>query len=267
MEMTPDAPPPSAPPPEPSAGGFEIAGRRIVWTPKEVLFGVLAVPVAALVVALIVVTPFALAFDDGSREIDAVLVLSGIPVYAAAVAIVFFLSSAYKRGGWHALGFERPTSKTLRWAIAALAGAFAIAYLYGAIILVFDLDFLEQACDDQIPLDIRNDALLLALTAIVVVLAAPLAEELFLRGFVFPGLGRQWGATAGVLLSGAIFGLAHLAGGLELIRTVPVFASIGMVFAISYHRSGNLLSPIGAHFVFNLTSTIFIASTTCNPNG
>jgi membrane protease YdiL (CAAX protease family) len=41
--------------------------------------------------------------------------------------------------------------------------------------------------------------------------------------------------------------------------------AIGCVFAATYWKSQNLLSTILAHFAFNLTSMIVIASTVCEP--
>lgn len=95
---------------------------------------------------------------------------------------------------------------------------------------------------------------ILALSAIVV---APIAEELFFRGMVFPALAKRVGLWAGIVLSALIFGIVHLnqaedflGGVLLLARLVP----LGMLFAWLYHWRGTLVIPIIVHSVFNAAS-------------
>jgi membrane protease YdiL (CAAX protease family) len=49
-----------------------------------------------------------------------------------------------------------------------------------------------------------------ALTALSMVLIAPLSEEFFFRAVLCRGLGMRYGRTAGILLSAALFALCHL---------------------------------------------------------
>lgn len=75
------------------------------------------------------------------------------------------------------------------------------------------------------------------------------------------------GVAPAVIVSGLMFGSAHLLGNPMLYKSLVQFALIGMVFALVYWRSGNLLSTIGAHFTFNLMGVALIAATTCDETG
>ena len=74
---------------------------------------------------------------------------------------------------------------------------------------------------------------------------APVAEEIVFRGIIF-GYLRRWGLPAAVLVSTALFAALHL-------PAIPVTQVVGgMVFAIAYHLSGSLMTPILIHTLGNL---------------
>ena len=81
---------------------------------------------------------------------------------------------------------------------------------------------------------------------ITVVIAAPLGEELFFRGFALPALRRSWGIVAAVLVSSALFSLLHLdkVGFLGLME-------IGVVLAALRWWSGSLWAAVLGHAVNN----------------
>lgn len=75
---------------------------------------------------------------------------------------------------------------------------------------------------------------------------APVAEELFFRGLLY-GFFRRWGAVIAVILSTALFALAHPMRGLPLTQIVG-----GLLFASAYEVEKNLLVPITIHVLGNL---------------
>jgi membrane protease YdiL (CAAX protease family) len=77
------------------------------------------------------------------------------------------------------------------------------------------------------------------------ILAAPLFEEFIFRGLLFQGLRRSTGPILGIFGSAALFALVH-----PPIAVIPVFG-LGIVAAISFHRSGLIWAPIMAHAVYN----------------
>ncbi|HLB24541.1 MAG TPA: CPBP family intramembrane glutamic endopeptidase [Dehalococcoidia bacterium] len=187
-------------------------------------------------------------------------VASGLSFVGIALVAVWFAARSGSRP-FSLLGYRMPAWGTLGWAAVAFVGAFLIAFVYGVITKAAGW---EQKCDDQIPLEIRRDALLLALFSFQAVVFAPVAEETYFRGFAFGGIARSWGVPAGIVFSGVLFGAAHLLGNPYLYKTFPLFAALGMLFAFCYSRNGNIFTTMLAHFSYNLVSVIFIASTTCN---
>jgi hypothetical protein len=150
-----------------------------------------------------------------SREplrIRLALASSALPPSALAVAVLgaVALSSTFD-AGFGALGLE-PTG-TLRFLGRAIA-----SLTPGGLVLV----------------------LLLA------GLAAPLAEELFFRGYVQTRLCRRWGTWPGILTGAAMFGLMHL----DQIHTPSSFI-IGVYLGWLAARSGSIRPGIVAHAANN----------------
>ena len=81
---------------------------------------------------------------------------------------------------------------------------------------------------------------------ITVVIAAPLGEEIFFRGFALPALRRSWGVVAGVLVSGALFSLLHMdpVGFLGLME-------IGVLLAALRWGTGSIWAAVLGHAVNN----------------
>ncbi|MBI5284256.1 MAG: CPBP family intramembrane metalloprotease [Chloroflexi bacterium] len=259
MDIAAGAPFPPATPLPP-----EVSGRAIPWTPKDVLVGLLLFIGTFLVLPLPVALPLALLYEPDSRPFLIISIAVSVPIYLAIAGIAARMTFVKYRGGWIMLGVLPATRRTLGWALVAFVAALAVSFAYGWIIQIPGLEFLHQKCADQVPESIRSDRLLLAMSGVLAVLFAPVCEELYFRGFVFPGLARAWGPAAGIAASGILFGSAHMLGNPALYKSVIQFSAIGIVFAFAYWKSGNILSTILAHFTFNLMGIILIASTTCH---
>ena len=86
-------------------------------------------------------------------------------------------------------------------------------------------------------------------------LIAPIAEEMFFRGLLFNALATRMPMLAAALISGVLFGLGH--GDLVLF---PALALFGMLQAIFYRISGNLIVPMIVHAANNaIFLTLMIA--------
>jgi membrane protease YdiL (CAAX protease family) len=87
----------------------------------------------------------------------------------------------------------------------------------------------------------------------VLVLLAPLGEELFFRGLVYRNLREWWSSGEAGLASGLIFGFIHLDP-----TTVFPLVVVGYLFARSYERTGSLVVVVAMHAVHNGISLLFI---------
>ncbi len=261
MDITAGAPFPQRP-----ADTSDAAPRRVPWTPRDVGIASLVFIAVFLFLPIPFVVPFAFSDTDSRPALIAALA-GGIAVYAGIAYIVYRFVVAKYHGGLRELGVHTPSWSTFGWAAVAFVGALAVGAAYSGIINFFDIGALQQDCADQVPDSIRNDAVVLAITSAIAVLLAPPIEEAFFRGFAFGGLLRPWGLVPAVFVSGLMFGSAHLLGNPLLYKSLIQFALIGMVFALVYWKSGNLLSTITAHFTFNLLGVVAIAATSCEDTG
>lgn len=80
---------------------------------------------------------------------------------------------------------------------------------------------------------------------------APMAEEAFFRGLLYPLLRARWRPTAAVVVSGLLFGAAHLNPGLLLPLSLG-----GMLLAFVYERTGSLVASGLGHALLNLTVSL-----------
>lgn len=87
------------------------------------------------------------------------------------------------------------------------------------------------------------------LLVLVVVVMAPLAEEVFFRGMLQRTLGRVVPVWPAMLVTSVLFGVSHFQA-LQL----PALAAFGLVLSLLVHRGGRLGPAIWAHVGFNATT-------------
>jgi membrane protease YdiL (CAAX protease family) len=98
-------------------------------------------------------------------------------------------------------------------------------------------------------LGVGNPSVVIAVAAVLmIVLLAPVAEELFFRGFLFAGIRTRWSLWPAAITSGLIFGLVHAPTGLT---TVVPLAALGVALCWLYDRTGSLWPCVIAHMINN----------------
>ena len=229
-------PPPAVPPPLHSLR----PDARPRWGWKQSLWGLLLGmgPFMALYAAAYSMSANA----DFSAE-DVTVATGIIALISAAIGYGWQLfaawlfsvrSAAHKLRAW---GFRKPTAAFF-WTIpVTLVAAYVASYVNDA---VFSPP--QQDIVDAFPPTAGG----IVLFTIVAVLMAPLAEEVYFRGFVFKGFAESWGWVRGAAVSGALFSLAHL----QLTLFLPLFA-LGFGLAWVYQRTGSLWTSIALHAIFN----------------
>jgi membrane protease YdiL (CAAX protease family) len=78
---------------------------------------------------------------------------------------------------------------------------------------------------------------------------AAVSEETFFRGLLQMELARWQGQPLAIVVTAALFGLAHLAYGNILQILIPFL--LGGMLAVLMMKTRNIAAPIAAHFVFN----------------
>lgn len=116
----------------------------------------------------------------------------------------------------------------------------------------FNLDLLPVLPSTPVTLSsveqsiMARDPVAMALYALVLVVCAPLWEEIVFRGFLLPSLTKYMPVWCSILVSSVAFALAHF----NVQRMLPLIF-LGMVMGITYARSRNLLPSILLHSLWN----------------
>jgi membrane protease YdiL (CAAX protease family) len=88
---------------------------------------------------------------------------------------------------------------------------------------------------------------------IILVLLAPVSEELFFRGAMFAALLRRWGIWTAALMPSLTWGLSHVQ---YEWWTVASITGSGVLLAMVRWKSGSLYLPMGLHATWNLLVTL-----------
>ena len=91
----------------------------------------------------------------------------------------------------------------------------------------------------------------IALFMLIVVIGAPIAEELFFRGLVLRSFEKRFGTVWAVIGSSVVFGATHF----QLLQ-FPALTAAGLVFALVVVRTNRLGAGVMAHMGFNAVTAI-----------
>ncbi|HXS46855.1 MAG TPA: type II CAAX endopeptidase family protein [Solirubrobacterales bacterium] len=138
--------------------------------------------------------------------------------------------------GLRRLGVRGFRPKALLWMLAATGAYLAFAAVYAGLFGVP-----EQK-------DIAEGFGALPVQVLLIVIAAPISEELCFRGMLFGGLRERLPRLSAALLSAVIFGGLHALTG---ISAVPPLIAFGLVLALLYEKTGSIVPGIILHMLNN----------------
>jgi membrane protease YdiL (CAAX protease family) len=167
---------------------------------------------------------------------SAVIILLEL-AYLLPVILIF----AWRRIHWKSLGFGKFNWNALGIGCGLLVGAYVIIILHNVLLYFLGVDTQGQ---DIIKLfsELNTPIWFFIVGAIF----APFVEEIFFRGFLFQGFRARYGWITAMLLSSAIFAIAHL----QLAALIPTFI-LGCLLAYVYHRSNSVWPGMFLHFLVN----------------
>lgn len=147
------------------------------------------------------------------------------------------------------LGPTRTTPLMVAIGLGVGVGVAVVAYIVNAVLILSWGD--QQPIEQQLLEDALLGGWTLALALAIVVIAAPITEEVVFRGVFHRALAGRFGMTTGVVVSSAVFALIHI----EVVYSQPLALGglfvVGALLAVAYHLTGNLIVPILGHAVFN----------------
>jgi len=234
---------------------------RAPWGWLDLLLLVAVALLGTFVISIILVgifaafgmTPSSLQNSSNNKSLflivnQAILSL-GLLAYLATQIRVRFQSPFWRTIGWRQL--QTGTIPRRIVYLSLVLGGFSLSLL---------VQLASAALQTKAKLPIQEyfqdprSALLLMLMSI---LLAPLVEETIFRGYLYPVLARSFGISAGVIITGTLFGLLHapqLWGGWG---QISLLIGVGIIFTAARAISRTVVASYILHVSYN--SFLFIA--------
>ena len=127
-------------------------------------------------------------------------------------------------------------STAAKWTAAAIGAYLLFALLYSSLVVEPKQ---EDIADGFGPIPVQ---------VLLIVIAAPISEEICFRGMLFGGLRERLPRVAAALIAGLIFGGLHALTG---VTAVPPLIFFGFVLALLYEETGSILPCILLHMLNN----------------
>jgi uncharacterized protein len=217
------------------------------------VFLIVAVCVVALVLCGTVTLFFASAlhlFRGSVKDLaDNVLVFLPAQVVAYVMTVgfmAFLLWQKYRTGFLEAVRWNPPARA---WVYRAVALGVGLALVNGML-----SGLLERWIPKTLPIEqyMRNPAAAYALAAFGI-LVAPVVEELFFRGFLYPALARPLGSALAVALTGALFALIHSSQLAHAWIPLLLLFAVGAILTVVRARTKSVATCVIVHMAYNTT--------------
>jgi uncharacterized protein len=216
-------------------------GRRVArWRPSAALGAIVLAFFASQIVAFLIVLAGGGQSGAPRGVVAAALVTADLVIVGVVIA---FARRGAARLGPATLGIRRTRFwPALGWLLVIYAGIAAFEVLWVALVGSGHHRAVSTAGGHPgVP------AALGLLFAIAV--AAPIAEEIAFRGYLFGALTRWRGPWIGALVTALLFGLAHIATYPP--QLLPMMAAFGFGACLLYWFTGSLLPCISLHALNN----------------
>jgi len=195
-------------------------------------------------------SPAAIAFAGSghlfvARELDGTLTTLGSVISQLATELGFLLvpmALASMKGAkglrrvLERLGFRAFSPSAFGWMAVAFVLYLAFTILYSVLIT------------EPRQKDIAESFGPTVVQILLIVIAAPIAEETCFRGMLFAGLREKLPRLAAALICGLIFGGLHVLTG---VTAVPPLIVFGFLLALLYERTGSIIPGILLHMINN----------------
>jgi uncharacterized protein len=218
---------------QPRPGGFPYAN----WGAWAAVFGV----VIALVVGVALALPFSVIGNNGHGELTTfgnigVQGMTELGFLLVPMAIAFQHGATTLALILARLGVRRFRPSALKW-----MGATIVAYLvFSAVyVAVFGEPHQEDIAEGFGPVPIQ---------VLLIVVLAPISEEICFRGMLYGGLRTKLPIVPAALIGGLVFGGLHALTG---ITAVPPLIAFGFLLCLLYEKTGSVVPGIVLHMLNN----------------
>ena len=194
---------------------------------------------------------------DHNRIPMLVLLAVNIPLWAGFLGVPWVASRARELDWRRDLGWGmRPVDVVVGGLVGVATQLVLVPLVYLPLANAIDEQELEEPARNLIAL--ANSPVDVAALVLMVVVGAPLAEEVVFRGLLFRGIldmerSSRVALPVALVASSAIFAASHL----QVLQFPGLFV-IGAVAAIGLYRTGRLGTAIWIHVGFNATAVVAV---------
>lgn len=209
----------------------EPRNYSVPWSVADTWMGVLLL--VLLNVGLLII-----ALQDVRTELvqSAALIFVQL-AYLLPLLVIF----AWRRIHWKHLGFGTFDWNTLGLGCGLLIASYIFILLHNLILMALGIDTQGEAIFRFFD-SLESPVWFFFVGAVL----APIVEEIFFRGFIFQGFRHKYGWVNSMLLSSAIFAVAHL----DPVALIPTFI-LGCLLAYMFQRSNSVWPGVILHFLVN----------------
>jgi membrane protease YdiL (CAAX protease family) len=224
-----------------TAGAVEEQTRRRFpysnWGPGAAVLGV----VLALGAGILMSIPPALIAHKPNGDLTtfgnvAVQLATALGFLLVPMAIASWRGASSMREILQRLGLRRFDRSALKWMAAAVGAYLLFAMVYSLVIV------------EPKQKDIAEGFGAVPVQILLIVIAAPVSEEVCFRGMLYGGLREKLPRLAAALISGLIFGALHAVTGVSAVPPLIVF---GFLLSLLYERTGSIVPGIILHMLNN----------------
>ncbi|HEY2980714.1 MAG TPA: type II CAAX endopeptidase family protein [Anaerolineales bacterium] len=201
------------------------------WSLRDTWLGV------ALMILILALLVLVIPLFQGNDSIIIPLMFLAESIYLVPIAVVLLA----RRVPWRSLGFKRFEWSSLGIGCGLLIATYSLSLIHNLILMRFGISTQGDMISELMQ-SMSSPGWFVLIGALV----APVVEEMFFRGFLFSGFRQRYGWIGALVLSSALFALAHL----DPASLFPTFL-MGCVLAFVYHRSGSLWPGIILHCLLN----------------
>ena len=219
--------------------GWDVLLVACVFVLSAVMFSFLAVVVAQRYGAL-------RGGLEAAAEMPVIIVPAQVAAYGVTLALMYvIIARTYGRGFWSGMQWRWPQA---RWFFYFLAGiVLAMSVQFGSEFLP-----IPKALPIEKLFRTPRDGWIMS---VLVVVAAPLMEELFFRGFLFPVAVRGMGMGLGTVFTAALFAVVHASQLAHAWGPLVMMFAVGLVLTVTRARTRSVASSYLIHLAYN--STLF----------
>lgn len=158
--------------------------------------------------------------------------------------------------------YRLPFGDSIGW--RAYEGSAFQYFVWGPVLAigVVLISTLLPKVDEKLPFEkLLEEPMVLGMLAVFGILIAPLLEEMFFRGFLYPVFERSHGAASAVFTTSALFSLVHGVQYGWRWQNLLILLGVGVVFGMLRARTQSILPSTFLHAGYNATlfAAVFVA--------